>query len=1400
MVSVFATDGTHLTVVVAIPERESLNIGIKLRICGEYHLLLTVDGELFLADYCIREKTVKLILLREDVADFDTEGNWMYVVSKSEGKLYQGKNGCIGQWKLLFEDHEDIRFEKVCCNNNGILLTSSEGSKLYACGDFGNLLNFDQLSPITELGAENIIQISAGIDFVILSSQNIGKVLTDVRKDPYYDRFCFMDDADYLDWKNIYKRLLDGYKSCSTGLENNTELNSVSSKINVDTVKVFGQLTHETGVASFGKINKGQLGTGDHIRRDKIMHLKLFNVSKIATCCDYSSALTVEGSLYLWGDTNKNQATLDNNITLTSTSTPKLFDRFRNILDVGCGNFQTYVLTNDLKIYDILSDDGCVNYECMDRKRFSELTKDVASIDEIPLILASDSIVLVNNLPIDKEALRVYTKQQTTVQALLKHFRENNVSKILKQPMNNLSPHFFYRSCTNLFYLLLLNLKSMRCFLLENDFTKIISFLMHRELLFLHKQILECYCDGNCLGLMHEPEESLLNIFLNSVKHYVELIELLVSSNKSLDEEAENRLLTAKSEWLNFSNEEVSEQMGKLTKATKEFWLKEENSRWLSLRQANRRVILDSADVPLKLLEVNIFSSSPRIVLFSDVLCYLSGTQLVSYPLELIWITTEVKEPLSNRHKEKLRFLVSIVTPEEVLRCHTLNSVDKLVWMNCLKTQVMRCLKKDATMKQPVYRYKYYEFSEKHTKYGGMEYFGIWKVGHIDGIGVLKGAERVYKGELYHGDITGYGSMSRTHYGIMSEYEGDLLDGKYNGYGKLKSANSSSPHYFRYQGYFKSNKYHGFGTHVTSAYQYNGDFMDDSKEGFGVLEDSLDGVKYIGMFANDKKYGNGILITTNGTYFAGLFTNDLLSNSAGGLAIFPNGVYYKGELTIEGPCGKGVFHYPEREVKSESFELDDTNTQMSGHTLTGTFAGTWENVKISNASMTMSQQFNKVPILDLKINAERKWASIFSCFHQSVFGTSDVGRIRLMEVKSIWNKVAIYINRAKRKQQLKANNFEAKFTEFSEQSAAEICHVGFRMSNLSTTSLRSSFSDSKLSLNLNGSAMQPEGALAASDNISVRSFSSVTSREYDDEFMLNPSGGQSRTSSYRDLDIIPDFCINTIDKHGLQLLRDYLSEAFSNTFHPLHELFEKLSNCFYSTYSCWKFTPNSILCEPAMNEWMSIVSRIYTLVLRVMFPALPKDSAIVDGELISYQTVLYPILMTQGIYSALFVLYASKCSKNDEIYRQRILICEKKTDENLIQLLDINRELIPIIQNDRYLEAIESLNRFKEKCCPSEMMFHINEAFNLVDMASKEQDTPLDLAADSLLELVILLIIKANLPQLGAELSLLEDLLQNDGLHRNTENDYCLTTLKASYQHIIGDNFFVNKLFEGASA
>ncbi|XP_055595191.1 alsin homolog [Uranotaenia lowii] len=1358
-----------------------LRYATKLKTSGEYQLLLTVDGNLFIGEHHVREKSIQFVLLRSDVSDFDTEGNWIYVVDRAEGKVFQGKNDSIGEWTPLFEECNE-KFNHICCNNNGLLLTTSVSGQLCAMGDFGNVFQHEALAPVKETSNMTVVQMSAGIDFVVLCHRNRSKT-----QDSRSPSIAEKKQIGCMDWRNIYEDRQFGKPSAGYD----------------ESGSAFGRMIHETGVASFGKVNKGQLGTGDHIRRDKIVHLKLNNVAKLVTGCVHSAALTVEGSLYLWGDSEINQATpapdSSSASSLTSGSTPSMFGKSKQMLDVACANFQTCVVTNDLQICDIRSDEARMNYECADRKRFGEML-DGLNLDDVPLVLTSHSLVIVNHMPINKEGLKIYSKEQQTVQKLLK---QNFLAKKLGQEP---SLRVFYKACAQMFYLYLVNLKALKKFLFENDLTKIVSLLLHDEYLHLYRIVVKSFCDSECLGLIGEQEETLLQTFLENVKNSIELIEILVNGNKNLNEEIETRLLNIKSDWLKFTNEEVPEQMGKLMKMTKDFWCKDDNLRWFSLKQADRRVVLDSVQVPLKLLEVNLFSSSPRFVLFSDVLTYLSGINLIIYPLRLIWISTAVRTVLKNRDKDKLRFIVNIITPEEVIHCYTLNSSDKLVWMNSLKTHIMRNLEKDPTEKQSMYRWEKYKFSAKHPKFSDMEYTGIWKMGQVDGIGELRSTERTYKGELYRGDITGYGCMNRTQCGIGTIYEGDFIQGKYEGYGKLKSISWHTSHYFKYRGYFRGDKYNGFGALTTSSYQYNGDFVNDAKEGFGVVDDTLNGIKYIGMFTNDRKHGSGILITTNGTYYAGLFSNDMLVSSADGLAIFPNGTYYQGELTIDGPCGKGIFYYPEKEMPSETFELDDRNVKMSGHTLSGSFSGTWETVKVSNGSMTMYAQFNKVPILDLKINAERKWASIFNCFHISLFGTCDIGTIRNMDVKKIWNRIAVHINRAKRKDQLKTNKFETRFAELDDQSAERICLSGYRMTNYSTASLRSSISDSRLTLNSNPnepSSVTPSDSMVALDNLSIRSFNSFMSRENDDDFLLNTGGPNDRSSPSRDLDIVPDFCVNTMERKDLEQLREYLELAFQNSFHPLHQLYEKLSNCFYSTYSCWKFTPHSILSEPAMNEWISIVSRIYTLVLTVMFPALPKDSIVIDDELLSYQSLLFPILMTQGIYSALFVLYASKCSKNDEIYRQRILICEKKTDENLIQLLDINRNLAPVIISQKYQKAIESLNRFKEKCCPSEMMKHISEAFCMVDQASKEHAPKMDITADSLVELTILLIIKANIPQLGAEISLLEDLLQNDqfvgGYRWNTQQDYCLTTLKASYQHIISDNFFVNKMFEASS-
>lgn len=79
-----------------------------------------------------------------------------------------------------------------------------------------------------------------------------------------------------------------------------------------------------------------------------------------------------------------------------------------------------------------------------------------------------------------------------------------------------------------------------------------------------------------------------------------------------------------------------------------------------------------------------------------------------------------------------------------------------------------------------------------------------------------------------------------------------------------------------------------------------------------------------------------------------------------------------------------------------------------------------------------------------------------------------------------------------------------------------------------------------------------------------------------------------------------------LDKDDIRLVRDYLTKAFKNQYHPLGVLNAKISFCFYTSYGCWKVKPNEILSTQAMKEWESISKRIYEYV-RYMFPALPQN-------------------------------------------------------------------------------------------------------------------------------------------------------------------------------------------------
>jgi len=159
------------------------------------------------------------------------------------------------------------------------------------------------------------------------------------------------------------------------------------------------------------------------------------------------------------------------------------------------------------------------------------------------------------------------------------------------------------------------------------------------------------------------------------------------------------------------------------------------------------------------------------------------------------------------------------------------------------------------------------------------------------------------------------------------------------------------------------------------------------------------------------------------------------------------------------------------------------------------------------------------------------------------------------------------------------------------------------------------------------------------------------------------------------LEQVPSFGMaSVLTEQDVSSIRLYLEQAFKDRHHPLYALNERIANCFHYSYGYWKVKPTPILAKQAMREWESISRRIYRFV-RKMFPALPEEYCHMEGsrEVISHITLLYPLVLSEGIYSTLFVLYANKYSRKDEMYRQNLNLAEKLKDQELVELMGHER-------------------------------------------------------------------------------------------------------------------------------
>ena len=151
------------------------------------------------------------------------------------------------------------------------------------------------------------------------------------------------------------------------------------------------------------------------------------------------------------------------------------------------------------------------------------------------------------------------------------------------------------------------------------------------------------------------------------------------------------------------------------------------------------------------------------------------------------------------------------------------------------------------------------DFKAKGCGYfiGGNGFFskGYWDNDKLDGYGIENWINGQYEGDYNDGNKQGIGELFFNEAGI---YQGEFDESRINGYGTFIFKDGR-----KYEGMWKHNKMNGFGiiTLAGNKSWFEGEFVDDKREGFGVFYT----VKkiYIGYWKNSKLDGE-IIIIENG--------------------------------------------------------------------------------------------------------------------------------------------------------------------------------------------------------------------------------------------------------------------------------------------------------------------------------------------------------------------------------------------------------------------------------------------------------------------------------------------------------------------------------------------------------
>ncbi|CAD7080330.1 unnamed protein product [Hermetia illucens] len=1376
--------------------------------------ILNKSYDLYMGSYDGFNNCISLDILKEGVVDIDLLNNLLHIV-KDNGSVYKINISTIpnNHWEEVTfpidNGNEKIRIARVKSNTIGTIFIT-DNQEAYGYGCCGEILDSDKPIKLDCFKGKRIFDVSAGLDFFVFLAGDENQEdddmnasttslcdLTSLKNNRRKSDEFVVVSSDSTETLEMDVHLSDAESDRSAVSRTNQHKDDLQKSIKLLIQK--GRCLVNTSVHSFGARNGGILGTGDHIKRTGInfvLGLNGIGVCSISCGRDHSIARTIDGRLFQWGMNNHQQIQPNGKVADLSAPKELKFDENSksndiSILEACCGELTTFLLNNEFCITEISNNPITREF----------VLRNVEG--SFPLILTSNHFIVQNHKTFAREYEVFLTSMQTTVKNMLHNKFQIEFLKYIpnsRQGNDELMEEAYelYRRYLKVTYILVLCLQTVDSFYRKDtEYSQLLFVEYSKEVIQTYVEYSELYCDIksidgfqeikktiNCvdIGLYPDSEDVFYQPFLqiSNILKFLECLEKQYEQDKCITEALE--------EWrVHFNRTQIEIE---LAENSNEFWQRSlGNTQLMRYKQLHRRVILDSNRVPLRLSTNNKFTTS-SFILFSDFFCQCGGGFYI-YPLSTMWIQIENEVSMK------------VTTPEKRFTLVAKSHEHKKLWYDQFEKSINAILEKPVTDRMPKLRCAGYKYSDKHPKYGDVWCYGRWKLGEMHGVCHLEFPDgKVYFGEMRHGDIEGFGKMLLPSVGM---YEGSFRGGKFHGYGIYEMRDNEI-----YEGNFRDGLFEGHGTLRGNTYTYVGQFAKNAKHGYGILDDAMSGDKYMGMFVDNKRSGPGICITMNGDYFEGIYRNDVLSGD--GLAIFENGNYYEGELGMHGPSGHGKYYIPQTEVQTTN-ETNDSTIHMKGSILAGTLSGNWDEVKVTNGTASLNQIFLKYPdnIGDHIISNSRKWHTLFENWEEEVFGG-----LHLVDTNLIWNKIAVYMKTLEDKEKIrehdstKVGNYFAKnitmqmnISEISLKNSLSLDKISLRSTNSLNSRRSSSMRLNKRRKSYSNEILFDRARSGsrryrnASKNSSVYSAAAMNWKIfYDSSFptefnALGESKSGSSVENLPRLEFIPHFGIKTLSSQDLKSINEYLGMAFKDRRHPLYILNQRISNCFYLSYGCWKVKPTPVLSSQAMDEWELISMQMYRIIQK-MFPALSLVQTDEEGKRISHISLLYPIVLSEGIYSTLFVLYANKYSQRDELYRQRLLSCEKKTNNDLIRFLSLELSIESTINNPIFNDAIATLKMVKEKYCPHAMLVVIKKAMQLVEEAYRNStEGAIALGADNIMPLAIILVLRAEVPHLGAELALLEDLLGSDfesvmlGF-----SGYCYTTIKATYEHIISDKFY----------